>query len=409
MAPRRAPAGYDERRREVLARLHARRHELAHELVGAYRSVITEYRELPESVLSRDVFEVAVRNIEHLVGTFEDGFEVSEQDQDWLFRSAARRVHQQVSLPSLLRTFRLWGNHLWRSMAELAGDDDVGRQLTIDAADGVMAYVDQVSLGVSRAYEQESAEVASDERTLRTDVLETLLSGEPVNERARRQVALLNMTLRQRLLVVVVRTTDRARTPQAVRDARELLAPLAKVCLVGARGAEVVCICSAESGAEATALERAAHSLAAGLGLVVGIGRAHPHLDGVRRSYAEARDAARLGAAARPGRAVRFPDVLLDQVLQSIRPIDALLEETVQPLVEYDARKGAGLLLTLRAYVAARSNLTHAAEQLSVSPNTVVYRLRRIHTLTGWNPSDVDDLLLLTLGLRLHDSSPPLH
>jgi DNA-binding PucR family transcriptional regulator len=37
-----------------------------------------------------------------------------------------------------------------------------------------------------------------------------------------------------------------------------------------------------------------------------------------------------------------------------------------------------------------------------------VYRLRRIHALTGRDPAAVDDLLLLALGLRLHDSVPPL-
>ncbi|WP_406643180.1 helix-turn-helix domain-containing protein [Amycolatopsis sp. WGS_07] len=48
--------------------------------------------------------------------------------------------------------------------------------------------------------------------------------------------------------------------------------------------------------------------------------------------------------------------------------------------------------------------MTKAAAELSVNPNTVVYRLRRIHALTRRDPLQVDDLLLLSLGLRLYDS-----
>ncbi|MDP9365502.1 MAG: helix-turn-helix domain-containing protein [Chloroflexota bacterium] len=52
--------------------------------------------------------------------------------------------------------------------------------------------------------------------------------------------------------------------------------------------------------------------------------------------------------------------------------------------------------------------MTKAAARLSVNPNTVVYRLRRIRDLTGRDPSTVDDLLLFALGLRLLDTAPPL-
>ncbi|GGV28889.1 hypothetical protein GCM10010182_59830 [Actinomadura cremea] len=195
-----------------------------------------------------------------------------------------------------------------------------------------------------------------------------------------------------------------------MRAVRAALSPLAKTFLVGLRETEIVCVCSAGSSAEETGLGAAADDLAASeLGLVVGIGRTHDGLEGVRRSYTEARDAARLGSASRyAGRAIRFPDVLLDQILLSARHTDAMLEETVRPLLEYDARKGTELLATLRAYVSTSFTLTRAAHLLSVSPNTVVYRLRRIHALTGMDPFVVDGLLVLALGLRLHDSAPPL-
>jgi DNA-binding PucR family transcriptional regulator len=40
---------------------------------------------------------------------------------------------------------------------------------------------------------------------------------------------------------------------------------------------------------------------------------------------------------------------------------------------------------------------------LQVHPNTVVYRLRRIRELTGRDPQNTNDLLLLFLGLKLSE------
>ncbi len=405
---------YDQRRRRVLERIHARRHELARELVEEYRTVIAEYRELPESVLMRDVAEVAVQNIEHLVRMFDGGFDLSGDGREWLRRSAARRVHQHVSLPSLLRTFRLWGNHLWRTMTELAGDDEMGRRLALDAADAMMRYVDQVSTDVTDAYIRESTSVATDGQALHADVLETLLGGEPVSERARRQVAVLRSTLRDRLMVIVVQPPSGndpfTGAQAAVRAARNLIGPWARRFLVGARGTEVVCICVLATDDEARHLETAADHVVSSIpGWTVGIGRVTEGLEGVRRSYAEAREAADLGfSTQRPGRAVRFTDVLLDQLLRSARHTEALLDETVRPVADYDSRKQAELLPTLRAYVACNFNLTKAADHLAVNPNTVAYRLRRIRDLTGRDPSTADGLLLLALGLRLLDSAPVL-
>lgn len=405
---------YVERLRQVLQQLHARRHELASSLVDEYRTVIAEYRELPETVLIRDVAEAAAQNIEYLVDTFASGFDVPDEDIEWIRRSAARRVHQHVSLTSLLRTYRLWGNHIWRAITRFAGEDATGKQLSIDAADAMMEYLDRVSSGLARAYLRESTAAAGEGQALRTDVLETVLTGEPVSERARRQSAVLAMSLRGRLMVVVVQTPERddplTGVQAAARAVRNQLAPLSKTFLSGPREHETVCICVLDYGEDGTRVEAAAHALAASQrGWTVGIGRTAEGIDGVRRSYGEAHEAADLGfSIQQPGRAIRFADVLLDQILRSTRHIDALLEETVRPLADYDQRKNAELLPTLRAYVNANFNLTRAAAELTVNPNTVVYRLRRIRTLTRRDPMAVDDLLLLALGVRLLDSAPPL-
>ncbi|WP_157183267.1 PucR family transcriptional regulator [Sciscionella marina] len=397
-----------ERRSMVLDKLHARRHELAERLVAEYRAVIDEYRELPEPVLDRDVTEAAVQNIEHAVRTLAAGHSAPDDTRELLRRSAARRVHQHVSLPSLLRSFRLWGVGLWRSMDEFCGTDELGRAVSIELADAMMVHVDHVSTAVTQAYVRESATIAADSLALRTDVLETLLTGEAVSEHARRQNAVLRMTLRERLLVVVVQLPSGADpligAQAALRAVRNRIAPVSKTFLVGARESEVVCICGLEAEEDGKRIEAECDRLLeADRDWAIGVGCPADGHAGVRRSYSEARAAADLGCPG--GRAMRFADVLLDQILRSVGNADALLGETVRPLLEYDRRKRSDLLPTLRAYVSSGFSLTKAAAELSVNPNTVVYRLRRIHALTRRDPMATDDLLLLSLGIRLFDST----
>jgi len=64
-----------------------------------------------------------------------------------------------------------------------------------------------------------------------------------------------------------------------------------------------------------------------------------------------------------------------------------LVHAVLSPLVQ--ARGGAGPLLdTLDAYFATGGVATEPAKRLHVSVRTVTYRLDRVKTLTGYNPTD---------------------
>jgi DNA-binding PucR family transcriptional regulator len=103
------------------------------------------------------------------------------------------------------------------------------------------------------------------------------------------------------------------------------------------------------------------------------------------------------------GRAVGLDEVLVDSMLDSSVPAQRILKQTLQPLVKYDAARKSTLMKTLRAFVDARRNITKSAAALFVNPNTVVYRLQRIKELCGRDPHDPDDVLVLSLALRLAD------
>ena len=75
-------------------------------------------------------------------------------------------------------------------------------------------------------------------------------------------------------------------------------------------------------------------------------------------------------------------DVLLRDRQALIGLVDAVLE----PLTH--ARGGAEpLVTTLSAYLGCGAVATEAARELHVSVRTVTYRLGRIKTLTGWDPT----------------------
>jgi DNA-binding PucR family transcriptional regulator len=71
---------------------------------------------------------------------------------------------------------------------------------------------------------------------------------------------------------------------------------------------------------------------------------------------------------------------------------------------------GGDLLGTLTAYLEASGSIEGAARALFVHPNTVRYRLRRIHEVSGYSPTDPRDAyalrLALTLGRLLRTATP---
>ena len=56
--------------------------------------------------------------------------------------------------------------------------------------------------------------------------------------------------------------------------------------------------------------------------------------------------------------------------------------------------------------LAEQSLPQRSAEVLHVHPNTVMYRLRRVHEICGRDPHDPDDLLILFLAMKLAELTP---
>jgi sugar diacid utilization regulator len=121
----------------------------------------------------------------------------------------------------------------------------------------------------------------------------------------------------------------------------------------------------------------------------IAVGRAHPGLYGIARSYEEAREALTMTGRLRlDSPVVNAHDLLVYRVLLRDQPaIVDLVSSVLSPLLQ--ARGGAESLLdTLDAYFGTGAVATESAKRLHVSVRTITYRLARIKTLTGYDAAD---------------------
>jgi sugar diacid utilization regulator len=128
----------------------------------------------------------------------------------------------------------------------------------------------------------------------------------------------------------------------------------------------------------------------------VSVGRAHPGLYGIARSYEEAREALTMAARLNlDSPVVSAHDLLIYRVLLRDQPaIVDLVHTVLSPLGR--ARGGAQpLLATLDTYFGTGGVATESAKRLHVATRTVTYRLERIKTLTGYDPADPADRFTL--------------
>jgi len=406
---------YREAIRVIAGRLANQREQLARRVVDRSRHEIVDYRTPSDPRLPADAFNAALDHIDALLLSLATGEPVPEEYLDRPREVAARRVHQGVPLESFLHSSRLWATTCWEAVLGVARSNAPReREAALHIAGLVMDLADRVATAATHAYLDEVA----DRGLLRRDLLDALLTagdGEYAVRLARR----LHLRLEENYVVVVVRGESiesgaahpqpagtHSRLDRAVEETRRAVRPSAGLPLTGMRNGDLVVLYPTSSPADLDTVRQDCERLGAALGPDVSIGMSgwHEGRRSVDIAYAEAKEAVTIAARAGiTGRPVRLDDVLVDYMLSSSVSAQRILKDILRPLLTYDASRQAALVPTLRAYFAARFNLTKAAESLFVNPNTVVYRLRRIKELSGRDAHDLDDLLVLFLALKLQE------
>ena len=126
------------------------------------------------------------------------------------------------------------------------------------------------------------------------------------------------------------------------------------------------------------------------------------------RVVAEARQARRLaellGAGVHLMNSAEFgsSELLLAMVPAEVRR--SFRAALLTPLLAYDRDHGTELVGALRVFLANSGSWSKAAEAMFIHVNSLRYRIRRIHELTGRDPRSLEDQAALLLALQIRDS-----
>ena len=126
-------------------------------------------------------------------------------------------------------------------------------------------------------------------------------------------------------------------------------------------------------------------------------------IDGMALSYQSARNTLRVGRKRFPcDRLFSFYELSLPVLLAGLGS-GWQAGHLQKPLRALDAvdRRGGLLRKTLTAWFAANGQPAATARSLHIHRNTLEYRLRRIHDITGLDPANAEDRMMLYIALQL--------
>ena len=144
-----------------------------------------------------------------------------------------------------------------------------------------------------------------------------------------------------------------------------------------------------------------------GTRLSCGISDHAERADELPRLYREAQQALDVGARITEyGNVVAYRDLGIYRLLLQVVDeghLSRFVEETLGPLIRYDATHRLGLVQTLSVFLNQRESLKQAARRLHVHANTVTYRLQRIEQLIPLDLSKPDDRLVAHVAVKILD------
>jgi purine catabolism regulator len=139
--------------------------------------------------------------------------------------------------------------------------------------------------------------------------------------------------------------------------------------------------------------------------VTVGLGDVCQAATEIARSHEQAQRA--VDTARRFGRrgdVVTFEELGLYRLLFHVKDPSELrgfVDQVLGPLLAYDQRHQAHLVLTLSTYLAHNGNLQATARELSLHVNSVAYRLQRIQAIAELNLEQSEDRLLAQVALKI--------
>jgi hypothetical protein len=361
---------------------------IARRMVMAIREEVDEYRTVRDPAIAAEVLAHAVEHVHLIARCGRQNRVPAGAELDFVRARGAQRARQLMPLDALQESYLIGQRITWEAIVAAAGDSPEGLRVAQELTAWTFRYTHVINVAVAEGFLTESHALASEVERGRRDLLDRLLSGQPVGPDEERRAEGLGLRPDGTYTVVVA---THGGGPDSERIAMRAIAPQDP--FVVARGGEIVAILPLRDPRELReAIERAAaeQERIHGVTLRAGVSTTCTGLAELGRGYAEAR------------RALRHADPAV--ALEEISLFDYLAEsadETAQRLAPPGLDQVVPLADTLEAYAGCDLNVARTAEHLAVHPNTVHYRLRRVQELTGRDPRRFVDLVELTTALRL--------
>jgi sugar diacid utilization regulator len=332
-----------------------------------------------------------------------------------------RRVHQGVSLPSLLQAFRTGSRVLWDVLLESANQSDEPQrapllnELLFRVSPYILYHFDLMGRTIGQAYSEEQQQRARWRERLQHELCGVIFSHPDDSESFREHTLALGLDANAAHLAIAVRLGSQPKpriAPEANLD--KLMSSVKRVLslerinvLHALRNGHLLLWVPMAAGESASESERRYATLCDALPgsghdvVAIGIGLPDTGARGWRRSSEQALRALDLGHRIDANRAVqRYVEVALDDALHNtdsvVRYFDSLMERLAPE---------PQLLRTLQVFFEHRQHRKVVAGELNIHPNTLSYRLERIETILGARLDDIGWLSRLHAALRLRQLS----
>jgi len=136
-----------------------------------------------------------------------------------------------------------------------------------------------------------------------------------------------------------------------------------------------------------------------------GIGEPHSGDKAFHASYSDARTALDIGNRQKgEGHVTTYAETGIYRILRTLihhEELRKLTLQTIGKLFEQDEDRGLELLHTLKTYIRNQGNVSQAARALNLHRQSLLYRLKKIESLTGRTLTNPDDLFLIDLSAKL--------
>jgi DNA-binding PucR family transcriptional regulator len=390
----------------IVGTFRARLDEVVEKCCSAIWETVPSYKRAGEPLME-DVRRAVRENVETLSVVLGHGREVTSGELEAIERTGARRAEAGIPLDDVLHAYRTVSRVCWDVLAEecrsFPGD---ALEATIELAQSVLRYTDQISTAVAEAYAHAQRAIVREQEGARREFLSDLLYGtdtSPEDILRRAHTFGYDLSLSYVALVGLGPEQDARNEASVAAAASGVNTSASADPIVLQKGDQTIALVPADTFSDPVAVpEKLVAEL--GVGWRFGVGGPEPGLEGIRRAYLEAKEALEIGLALDlPGPTFRFDDLLPYHFLR-IEPalVDRFVEQTLGPLIAYDERRKGELLKTVEAYFSSDGSVKMAGEVLFAHPHTITYRLKQVEKLTGWSLRDSEDKLRLQLALRAY-------